>query len=530
MPEDKLHLHYPFLVDAAGENHSPPSPRHPVTTKSHIDGSRVFWFCCGMTPDILIGKSGDALQTLPLKYANRHGLVAGATGTGKTLTLQVLAEGFSRAGVPVFAADVKGDLSGIAAPGQMTQKLQERLQKTGLPAPEFGAAPVVFWGLQGKLGHPVRTTISEMGPMLLARLLDLTEAQEGVLTAAFRIADAEQMLLLDLKDLQAMLAQVAENADSYNGQYGNLGKASVGAVQRQLMLLEQQGANGFFGEPALDIHDFFRTTSDGRGVVNLLAAESLIQSPGLYATFLLWLLSELFETLPEAGDLDRPKLLFFFDEAHLLFKDAPKALLDKVTQVVRLIRSKGVGIYFVTQNPQDIPEDVLGQLGNKVQHALRAFTPKDQKAVKVAAQSFRANPDVDTETAIMELGVGEALVSTLQEGGIPGIVQRTMVAAPGAQIGALDAAGRQRVMAASPLAGKYDQDIDRESAYEMLNRKAATPVTEQVQETVAVRRTVSSGGGRQGYMETAAKTVIRTVASQVGRQIVRGILGAMLKR
>ncbi|WP_336962284.1 helicase HerA-like domain-containing protein [Sphingobium aquiterrae] len=420
------------------------------------------------------GETGGAgtPQYLNLKRANRHGLVAGATGTGKTVTLQGIAEGFSAVGVPVFVADVKGDLSGIAMAGSPTfknaDKLVARAQEIGLTDYSYADNPAVFWDLYGQQGHPIRTTVSEMGPLLLARLMDLNETQEGVLNIAFRYADEEGLLLLDLGDLQAMLAYCAENADMLSARYGNVTKASVGTIQRQLLQLDSQGGAAFFGEPALDINDFIRTDEKGRGYVNILAADKLMQSPKLYATFLLWLLAELFETLPEVGDPEKPKLVFFFDEAHLLFDDAPKALHDKIEQVVRLIRSKGVGVYFITQNPIDIPEDIAGQLGNRVQHALRAFTPRDQKAIKAAAETFRVNPDLNVETAITELKTGEALVSVLQEDGSPSIVQRTLIVPPRSRLGPVDAKERAIIQSISPVAGKYDTAIDRESAEEIL--------------------------------------------------------------
>ncbi|MEK0084374.1 helicase HerA-like C-terminal domain-containing protein [Benzoatithermus flavus] len=422
---------------------------------------------------LLIGK-GEKPQYLHLPLANRHGLVAGATGTGKTVTLQVLAEGFSRAGVPVFCADVKGDLSGLGRPGAANPKIEQRAAELGIADFAYEAAPVVFWDLFGEEGHPVRATVAEMGPLLLARMLELNDTQEGVLNIAFKLADDEGLLLLDFKDLTAMLQAVAERADELTTAYGNVGKATIGTIQRRLLTLEQQGAEHFFGEPALELTDLMLTTPDGRGAVNVLMADRLIHSPRLYATFLLWLLAELFEELPEAGDLDKPKLVFFFDEAHLLFKDAPKALVEKVEQVVRLIRSKGVGVYFVTQNPADVPPAILGQLGNRVQHALRAFTPVEQKGVRAAAETFRPNPKFETEEAITQLGVGEALVSTLEPGGVPGIVERVRIAPPRSRIGSITPEERRQVMATSPLAGKYDAPVDRESAYERLRGRATT--------------------------------------------------------
>ncbi len=423
---------------------------------------------------VLIGKSTKA-EYLTLKLANRHGLVAGATGTGKTVSLQVLAEGLSRAGVSVFAADIKGDLSGIAAPGQAKDAFVKRAAEIGITyTPD--RFPVVFWDIFGEQGHPIRATVTELGPLLLSRLMELNDTQEGVLNIAFRVADDEGLPVLDLKDLRALLQFVSEHADDVQQKYGNLAKASVGAIQRQLLTLENQGADKFLGEPALDLADFIRQDRDGRGVINILAADKLMGSPRLYASFLVWMLSELFETLPEVGDPDRPKLVFFFDEAHLLFNDAPKALLDAVQQVVRLIRSKGVGVYFVTQNPLDVPDAVLGQLGNKIQHALRAFTPRDQKAVRAAAETFRQNPAFQTETAILELAVGEALVSMLEGGGVPSVVERTLMAPPTARVGPLTAEERRAVIAQSPLGHKYDATVDRESAYEMLAKRKDLPV------------------------------------------------------
>src|SRR5262245_40484343 len=421
---------------------------------------------------IFVGKSEKA-EYLTLKLANRHGLVTGATGTGKTVTLQVLAEGFSRAGVPVFAADIKGDLSGIAAVGEAKDAFVKRAKDLGFDY-EPDEFPAVFWDLFGEQGHPVRATISEMGPLLLSRLMDLNDVQEGVLNIAFRIADEQGLLLIDLKDLRAVLGLLAERAQDLTAQYGNVTKATIGTIQRQLLVLENQGGTKFFGEPALALNDFLRTDRDGRGFINILAADKLTQNPRLYATFLLWLLSELFEELPEAGDLDKPKLVFFFDEAHLLFNDAPKALLDKIEQVVRLIRSKGVGVYFVTQNPLDVPDTVLAQLSNRVQHALRAFTPRDQRAVTAAAQTFRPNPALDTARVIQELGKGEALVSFLEGNGTPTMVDRAMICPPSARLGPVTVDERKAVITASPCAGKYDKTLDAESAYEVLQSRAQT--------------------------------------------------------
>ena len=411
-------------------------------------------------------------EYLDLKLANRHGLVTGATGTGKTVTLQILAEGFSEAGVPVVCADIKGDLSGIAVRGEEKDFLLKRASEIGLDPYYRDFFPVAFWDIFGEKGHPIRATVSEMGPLLLSRLMDLSDAQEGVLNIAFKIADDEGLLLLDLKDLQAMLAHLAENASDISKIYGNVGKASVGAIQRSLLVLEQQGAEQFFGEPALAIDDLMKTDRDGRGIVNVIAAEKLMMSPRLYGTFLLWLLSELFEELPEVGDPDKPRLVFFFDEAHLLFDDAPKILLDRVEQLVKLIRSKGVGIYFVTQNPLDVPDGVLAQLGNRVQHALRAYTPREQKAVKTAAETFRPNPEFDAFEAITNLGVGEALVSTLGAKGVPSMVERTLIRPPAASLGPITDETRAELIRRSHVAGKYDFPIDRESAYEMLIGRA----------------------------------------------------------
>jgi uncharacterized protein len=487
---------------------------------------------------ILIGK-GETPQHLLLKLANRHGLIAGATGTGKTVSLQVLAEGFSASGVPVFMADVKGDLSGMSQAGSPHPRIEERVQKLGLTDYAQRAFPVVFWDLFGEQGHPIRTTVSEMGPLLLARLLGLNETQEGVLSVAFEVADDQGLLLLDLKDLRALMNFVGESAQELSLQYGRVSTASVGAIQRRLLTLEQQGGELFFGEPALDIRELMRTDLTGQGIVSILAADRLMMTPKLYATFLLWLLSELFEELPEVGDPDKPKLVFFFDEAHLLFDEAPKALRDKVEQVVRLIRSKGVGVYFVSQNPLDLPDEVLGQLGNRVQHALRAFTPRDQRAVKSAAETFRANPKLDVTEAITQLGVGEALVSMLEPKGTPAIVERSLIRPPASRIGPASAEERRQTIAASPVAGRYDQTIDRESAYEVLTRRAAeeqaraqaedTRAAEQ--KTTSVRVRGSSGGRqRQGAVEAMLTSAARSIGTQIGRQIMRGILGSMTKR
>jgi hypothetical protein len=486
---------------------------------------------------ILIGR-GEEPRHLLLPLANRHGLIAGATGTGKTVTLQVLAEGFSRNGVPTVMADIKGDLSGISQAGSPNEKIDDRVRKIGIA--DFGhrGCPTVFWDVFGEQGHPIRATVSEMGPLLLAQLLDLSEAQEGVLNIAFRVADEEGLLLLDLKDLQAMLQFVGENAASLTTRYGNVSKASVGAIQRALLTLEHQGGDRFFGEPALKITDLIRQDANGHGIVNLLAADRLMQSPRLYATFLLWLLSELFEELPEVGDREKPRFVFFFDEAHLLFDDAPKALVEKIEQVVRLIRSKGVGVYFVTQNPLDIPDTVLGQLGNRVQHALRAFTPREQKAVKSAAETFRPNPKFETAAVITELGVGEALVSTLDEKGRPTVVDRVLVCPPSSRIGPATAEERKTIMAASTEAARYDESFDRISAYEKLKERAAAesegtgagepaPGREQKSGRRAGARSLPSR--RQGIGEAFVKSAMRSIGSRLGREIVRGLLGAIAR-
>ncbi len=496
-----------------------------------------------------VAKSGDNELSLLSALANRHGLITGATGTGKTVTLQRLTEQFSSIGVPVFLADVKGDLSGLgAASGPASEKLQKRLDMLGIADWQPRAYPVVFWDVFGASGHPVRATVSDMGPLLLARLLSLNETQEGVLQIVFRIADDAGLLLLDLKDLRAMVQYVGDNAAQFKTQYGNISAASIGAIQRGLLTLEEQGGDRFFGEPMLDIADLMQT-QDGKGVVNILAADRLMNSPKLYATFLLWLLAELFEQLPEAGDLDKPKLVFFFDEAHLLFDEAPPALVDKVEQVVRLIRSKGVGVYFVTQNPLDVPDKVLGQLGNRVQHALRAFTPRDQKAVRAAAETMRANPAFDAATVITELGVGEALVSFLDEKGRPHIVERAYVLPPFSRIGPLTDAERQQAIRASPLYGHYEKIVDRESAYERLAARvpeADAAMQQKVGAGGTAPQAGDSGGGflndilfgrsgprggqTDGLVQAAAKSVTRTIASQVGREIVRGVLGSLLGR
>lgn len=489
-------------------------------------------------------------ESLLLKFGNRHGLITGATGTGKTVTLQVLAEGFSQAGVPVFCADIKGDLSGIAAKGEAKDFLVKRAADVKLDPYELSASPVIFWDIFGEEGHPIRATISEMGPLLLSRLMNLTDAQEGVLNIAFKIADEDGLLLLDMKDLQALLVNVAERAEELSTKYGNVTKPSVGAIQRSLLVLEQQGGTKFFGEPALKIADIMRTGTDGRGVVSVLAADKLMNNPRLYSTFLLWLLSELFEELPEVGDPEKPRLVFFFDEAHLLFNEAPKALLTRVEQVVRLIRSKGVGVYFISQNPLDVPETVLSQLGNRLQHALRAYTPREQNAVKTAADTFRPNPDFNTFAAITNLATGEALVSTLADKGVPSMVQRTLIRPPSGRIGPLTSDERQRLINASPVAGQYDEMVDRESAYELLQKKAEQAKTEadaakQVEEADSTSgwtlpdilggssKPGPRGGqprGRQTVAEAAMKSVVRSVGSSLGRALVRGILGSLSRR
>ncbi|MEW6510679.1 MAG: helicase HerA-like domain-containing protein [Bacteroidota bacterium] len=472
---------------------------------------------------ILVAVGATPLHLLP-GMANRHGLIAGATGTGKTVTLQVIAEQFSRLGVPIFMADVKGDLAGISQPGSAKPRIVERIQQLRLEGFSYDGSPVTFWDVFGEQGHPVRSTVSEMGPLLFSRLLNLNETQAGVLTAVFRIADEHGLLLLDLKDLRAILDYAGTNAASFRTQYGNISTASIGAIQRGLLTLEDQGGDKFFGEPALDLDDLMQTDAQGRGMVNILASDRLLQSPKVYATFLLWLLAELFERLPEVGDLEKPKLVFFFDEAHLLFAKAPKPLLEKIEQVVRLIRSKGVGVFFVTQNPLDIPDIVLGQLGNRVQHALRAFTPRDQKAVAAAAQTFRTNPRLKVEKAITELGVGEALVSFLGADGTPGIVERAWVCPPHSQIGPIAPDQRKTIMRGSLVAGHYESVVDRESAYEKLSarvpeRQAQIPIPGGAPPRARTAETM---------FEAMAKSAVRAAGSQIGRQIIRGVLGSIL--
>ncbi|MES2718861.1 MAG: helicase HerA-like domain-containing protein [Pseudomonadota bacterium] len=509
-----------------------------------------------MADPILVAQHGAVRCELLPALANRHGLITGATGTGKTISLQTLAENFSKIGVPVFMADVKGDLTGISQAGSIGPKLAAILAERGLEAPTALACPTTLWDVFGEAGHPVRATVSDMGPLLLARMLALNDTQAGVLNMVFKIADDQGLLLLDLKDLRSMLQHVGDNASQFTTSYGNVSAASIGAIQRGLLQIEQQGGDKFFGEPMLDISDFMQTV-DGQGVVNILAADKLMNAPRLYGTFLLWMLSELFETLPEVGDLEKPKLVFFFDEAHLLFKDAPAVLIERIELVVRLVRSKGVGVYFVTQNPLDVPDTVLGQLGNRVQHALRAFTPRDQKAVKSAATTMRANPGLDIETAITELGVGEALVSFLDSKGRPSVTERVFVLPPGSQIAPISAAQRQQLINSSLVAGVYEKLVDRESAHELLKGRgaggaAAAGGTSMADEAQAAARggaapaqaddggimgglkdmvfgsTGPRGGRRPGLAEAAASSAMRSIGSAVGREIIRGVLGSIL--
>ena len=502
-----------------------------------------------MPDPILVARRGDTLCHLLPSLANRHGLITGATGTGKTITLQTLAEGFSRIGVPVLMADVKGDLTGISQMGSLPAKVQQILAERGLPLPESAQCPTVLWDVFAEQGHPVRATVSDMGPLLLGRLLQLSEVQAGVLNLVFKIADDQGLLLLDMKDLRAMLQHVGDNAKQFQTEYGNISSASIGAIQRGLLQIEEQGGDLFFGEPMLDISDLMQTVG-GQGVINILAADKLMNAPRLYATFLLWMLSELFELLPEIGDPEQPKLVFFFDEAHLLFNDAPKALIERIELVVRLVRSKGVGVYFVTQNPLDVPDTVLGQLGNRVQHALRAFTPRDQKAVKAAASTMRANPGItDMATAITELAVGEALVSFLDAKGRPSVTERVFVMPPGSQIGPITAAQRQALIKGSRLAGRYEGTEDRESAYEKLRGRAVASADAAAEATAPTPAapgaaagggmldglkdmlfgsTGPRGGRRAGLAEAAAASAVRTIGSTVGREIVRGVLGSLL--
>ncbi len=489
-----------------------------------------------MAKPLLIAKSTEELFLLP-GMSNRHGLIAGATGTGKTVTLQTMAEALSGIGVPVFLADVKGDLSGISQPGGSNPKVADRVKQLQLDGFSYTASPVTFWDVFGQQGHPVRATVSEMGPLLFSRLLNLNDTQSAVLTLAFKVADDQGLLLLDLKDLRAMVQHCGDTASDLQTQYGNISTASIGAIQRGLLALEQQGADKLFGEPALDLEDLMQTDVQGRGVINILAADKLMQYPQGYTTLLLWLLSELYERLPEVGDSEKPKLVFFFDEAHLLFDEAPKVLLEKVEQVVRLIRSKGVGVYVVTQNPLDVPETVLGQLGNRVQHALRAFTPKDQKAVRVAAQTFRANPKLSTEEVITQLGVGEALVSFLDEKGTPGMVERAFVVPPHSQVGAITPEQRQKVIQSSVVFGHYEKVVDRESAYERLKNRAdasvpasVAPAGRSAPAQTSQPQYAPRTGGRQpdSIAEAAMKSVVRAASSQLGRQLIRGVLGSLL--
>jgi DNA helicase HerA-like ATPase len=493
-----------------------------------------------MAEPLLIAKNATTACHLLPELANRHGLITGATGTGKTVTLQTLAQAFSKIGVPVFMADVKGDLTGISQPGQIGAKLAGVLRDRGLDLPEPAACPTQLWDVFGEQGHPVRATVSDMGPLLLGRMLNLNETQAGVLNLVFKIADDSGLLLLDLADLRSMLQHVGDNARQFTTQYGNISAASVGAIQRGLMQIETQGGTQFFGEPMLDINDFMQTDTAGHGVVNVLAADKLLNSPRLYATFLLWMLSELFEQLPEVGDVEKPKLVFFFDEAHLLFNEAPKVLIERIELVVRLVRSKGVGVYFVTQNPLDIPDSVLAQLGNRVQHALRAFTPRDQKAVKATAQTMRQKPGLDIETAITELAVGEALVSLLDSKGRPGVTERVFVLPPASQLGPISAAQRQALLQSSLVAGVYEKTVNRESAHELLSAR--------VQETAATTAEAESkasggalggfsdlvfgstgprGGQRDGVAQMLVKSAVRTMGSTVGREIIRGVLGGI---
>jgi DNA helicase HerA-like ATPase len=502
-----------------------------------------------MADPILIATNGKTSCFLLPQLANRHGLITGATGSGKTVTLQTMAEGLSRIGVPVFMADVKGDLSGISQPGKLSEKMVATLKERGLQIPTLNANPVTLWDVFGEQGHPIRATVSDMGPLLLSRMLNLNETQAGVLNLVFKIADDNGLLLLDLKDLRAMLQHVGDNAKNFTSEYGNISAASIGAIQRGLLQINEQGGDRFFGEPMLDIHDFMQTDTQGHGLVNILAADKLMNSPRLYASFLLWMLSELFEQLPEVGDLDKPKLVFFFDEAHLLFNEAPKVLIERIELVVRLIRSKGVGVYFVTQNPLDIPDSVLGQLGNRVQHVLRAFTPRDQKAVAATAQTMRPQKGLDIEAAITELSVGEALVSLLDEKGRPSETERVFVLAPGSQLGPVSPIQRKELMGSSLVAGVYEKTIDRESAYEKIKGRApamdaysisqaqqsiqtATGSTDngvmgQVSD-ILFGTTGPRGARHDGVTQLVVRSAVRTVGSAIGREIVRGVLGGLL--
>ncbi|MBE7524706.1 MAG: DUF853 family protein [Burkholderiales bacterium] len=502
-----------------------------------------------MADPLVVAKAGDTELAILPAMSNRHGLITGATGTGKTISLQVLAEHFSRIGVPTFMADVKGDLTGIAFPGSLSPKLEDRLDKLGLPEPTWGESPVTLWDVWGEQGHPVRTTVSDMGPLLFARLLNLNETQEGVLALTFKVADDGKLPLLDLKDLRAVLQYVGDNAAQIKTQYGNVSPASIGAIQRGLLQLEEQGGDKFFGEPMLNVDDLIQTDAKGRGLVNIIAADKLMTAPRLYASFLLWLLADLYENLPEVGDRDKPKLVFFFDEAHLLFAEAPPALQDKIEQVVRLIRSKGVGVFFVTQNPLDVPDKVLGQLGNRIQHALRAFTPRDQKAVKSVADTMRPNPKLDIGKAILELATGEALVSFLDAKGSPGVTERAWMFAPGSRIGPITADERAKLIAGSVVAGTYDRAVDRESAYEMLKARmgtaAGTPAAGEAPvgqpasppagggvlgglSDILFGSTGPRGGRRDGMVDLVAKSAARTMGSSIAREITRGVLGSLL--
>jgi DNA helicase HerA-like ATPase len=508
-----------------------------------------------MPKPLVIARNKEQELALLPQLANRHGCITGATGTGKTVTLQVLAQAFSGIGVPVFMADVKGDLSGMVMPGSLTPKLKERIESLGVEPPAWSGCPVTFWDVFGEKGHPVRATISDLGPLMLARMLNLNETQEGVLQLVFKIADDSGMLLLDTKDLRAMLQHVGDSAADFRTEYGNISAASIGAIQRGLLAIEEQGGDRFFGEPMLNIDDLMQTDGAGRGVINILASDKLLNSPRLYSTFLLWMLSELFEQLPEVGDPEKPKLVYFFDEAHLLFDEAPKSLLQKIEQVVRLIRSKGVGVYFVTQNPLDIPDTVLGQLGNRVQHALRAYTPRDQKAVQAAAETFRPNPKLDIAREITELAVGEALVSFLDEKGRPNVVERAFILPPASRIGPIDPAERTSAMTSSIVAGVYEKTVDRESAYEKIKGRVAAQAATSVEQsrsgtaaTPAAPPEEPSMGGRMKdalgglfggggasrrkdtIVEAMAKSAARTIGSTVGREIIRGVLGSILKR
>ncbi|KQV85910.1 ATP-binding protein [Massilia sp. Root351] len=520
-----------------------------------------------MPTSLLLAKNDQLELSMLSSLVNRHGCITGATGTGKTVTLQRIAQSLSDIGVPVFMADVKGDLSGIAKAGALSEKMGKRLEALQVAPPQWAGCPVTFWDVFGQQGHPVRATVSDLGPLLLARMLNLNDTQEGVLQLVFRIADDNGLLLLDTKDLRAMLQHVGDNAADYKTSYGNISAASIGAIQRGLIAIEEQGGDQFFGEPMLNIDDLLQTDASGKGVVNILCADKLMNAPRLYAVFLLWMLSELFENLPEVGDVDKPKLVFFFDEAHLLFAEAPKALLQKIEQVVRLIRSKGVGVFFITQNPLDIPDTVLGQLGNRVQHALRAYTPRDQKAVKAAAETFRPNPALDVAQVITELGVGEALVSFLDEKGTPQVVQRAFILPPASQLGPIDAAERKTAMDGSVVAGVYEKAVDRESAYEKLNSRLATsarqadaraPAQAQQQGRRDAPAPVPGGGAadapaeagsifgdvlgglfggsgkgagkRDTAVQAMVKSAARSIGSQVGREIIRGVLGSILKK